>query len=134
MTRIALPLAALTMAASPLAAAEVTVTAQGPIVELSVTETVKGRVNARLQRPEGAVYKPPPGYKGNPDDFKRQCYIPWEVVVDAQGNLLSWKIDRCGDELLDQAAEQAIRAAAPFPPAPGGSGNYTIYGTAIFIK
>ncbi|WP_324260932.1 SIMPL domain-containing protein [Altererythrobacter sp. H2] len=43
MTRIALPLAALTMAASPLAAAEVTVTAQGPIVELSVTETVKGR-------------------------------------------------------------------------------------------
>ncbi|PAU86349.1 hypothetical protein CK507_16030 [Pseudomonas sp. WN033] len=97
-------------------------------------DTVKNRVIAHLQRPEGSVYKPPPGYRGDPNDFKRQCYIPYEIVVDANGRMQSYTIDRCGDELLDAAAERAILNAGPFPPPPGGSGQVTIYGTAIFIK
>lgn len=43
MHRIGLPLMAMAAAAVPANAADVTVAAQGPIVELSVTETVKGR-------------------------------------------------------------------------------------------
>lgn len=98
-------------------------------------DTVKNRVIANLKRPEGSVYKPPPGYKGDPNDFKRQCSIPYEITVDGNGRMLSFEIDRCVDEVLNQAAEQAIRSAEPFPPPPGdGSGQYIIYGTAIFIK
>lgn len=43
MNRFALPLAAIAAVAAPAAAADVTVSAQGPVVELSVTETVKAR-------------------------------------------------------------------------------------------
>ncbi|WP_304638934.1 TonB family protein [Pseudomonas sp.] len=96
---------------------------------------MKGQVIAGLQRPDGAVYAPPPGYKGDPNDFKRQCFIPYEITVDASGRMLSFEIDRCGDELLDAAAEQAIRAAGPFPPPPNqGATRYVIYGNAIFIR
>ena len=51
-----------------------------------------------------------------------------------RGQMVAFEIDPCGDAALDQAAEQAIRQAGPFPPPPGGvAGRYTIYGTAIFI-
>ncbi|MCL4673054.1 MAG: SIMPL domain-containing protein [Sphingomonadaceae bacterium] len=43
MNRIALPLAAIAAAAVPASAADVSVAVQGPVVELSVTETVKAR-------------------------------------------------------------------------------------------
>ncbi|MBX9897697.1 MAG: SIMPL domain-containing protein [Qipengyuania sp.] len=43
MTRIILPLTILAAAASPAAAAEIQIQSQGPVVELSVTETVKAR-------------------------------------------------------------------------------------------
>lgn len=42
MNHIALPLAAMAAIAAPASAADVTVAAQGPVIELSVTETVKG--------------------------------------------------------------------------------------------
>ncbi|WP_185268650.1 energy transducer TonB [Halopseudomonas xiamenensis] len=108
---------------------------RGRPVPSAYADTVKSRVTANLKRPEGSVYKPPPGYKGDPNDFKRQCYIPYEITVDATGRMLSYVIDRCGDELLDAAAEQAVRSAGPFPPPPNqGAEQYVIYGTAIFIK
>lgn len=104
-------------------------------VTAAYADTVKGRVTENLRRPEGAVYKPPPGYKGDPNDFKRQCYIPYEITVDGNGRVLSYEIDPCGDELLDTAAEQAVRNAGPFPPPPNqGADSYVIYGTAIFIN
>ncbi|CEA05305.1 Gram-negative bacterial tonB protein [Pseudomonas saudimassiliensis] len=108
---------------------------RGRPVPSAYADTVKNRVTAQLKRPEGSVYKPPPGYKGDPNDFKRQCYIPYEITVDANGRVLSYEIDRCGDELLDAAAERAVRGAGPFPPPPNqGAEKYVIYGTAIFIN
>lgn len=108
---------------------------RGRPVPAAYADTVKNRVTANLKRPEGAVYKPPPGYKGDPNDFKRQCYIPYEITVDGNGRVVSYQIDRCGDELLDAAAEQAVRNAGPFPPPPNpGADTYVIYGTAIFIN
>lgn len=98
-------------------------------------DTVKNRVIANLKRPEGAVYKPPPGYKGDPADFKRKCHISYEITLDSSGKMLSYEIDPCGDPLLDAAAEQAVLKAGPFPPPPNqGASRYTVYGTAIFIK
>ena len=108
---------------------------RGRMAPSGYADTVKNRVIANLKRPEGSVYKPPPGYKGDPNDFKRQCYIPYEITIDGSGRMVSFEIDRCGDAVLDQAAEQAIRSAGPFPAPPGdGGGQYIIYGTAIFIK
>ena len=108
---------------------------RGRPVPSAYADTVKNRVTANLKRPEGSVYKPPPGYKGDPNDFKRQCYIPYEITVDATGRMLSYVIDRCGDDLLDAAAEHAVRSSGPFPPPPNqGAEQYIIYGTAIFIK
>lgn len=43
MTRTILPIAIIAVATSPAAAAEIQLAAQGPVVELSVTETVKAR-------------------------------------------------------------------------------------------
>lgn len=107
---------------------------RGRMAPSGYANTVKGRVTANLQRPEGAVYKPPPGYRGDPNDFKRQCYIPYEITVDGAGQMVGFEIDPCGDALLDQAAREAIRRSGPFPPPPGGGeGRYTIYGTAIFL-
>lgn len=98
-------------------------------------DTVKNRVIANLKRPEGAVYKPPPGYKGDPADLKRKCHISYEITLDSSGKMLSYEIDPCGDPLLDAAAEQAVLKAGPFPPPPNqGAARYTVYGTAIFIK
>lgn len=98
-------------------------------------DTVKNRVIANLKRPDGAVYKPPPGYKGDPNDLKRKCFISYEITLDSAGKMLAYDIDRCGDPLLDAAAEQAVLKAGPFPPPPNqGASRYTVYGTAIFIK
>ena len=87
------------------------------------------------QAPGGGGVQAAAGLQGDPNDFKRQCYIPYEITVDASGRVLSYEIDRCGDELLDAAAEQAVRNAGPFPPPPNqGAERYVIYGTAIFIN
>lgn len=121
--------------AAPSAPAQSSEPVRGRPVPAAYADTVKNRVTANLRRPEGSVYKPPPGYKGDPNDFKRQCYIPYEITVDGNGRVVSYEIDRCGDELLDAAAEQAVRNAGPFPPPPNqGADTYVIYGTAIFIN
>lgn len=121
--------------AAPPPVAQASETVRSRPVPAGYADTVKNRVTANLRRPEGSVYKPPPGYKGDPNDFKRQCYIPYEITVDGAGQVLSYEIDRCGDELLDAAAEQAVRNAGPFPPPPNqGADKYVIYGTAIFIN
>ncbi|HDZ54925.1 MAG TPA: TonB C-terminal domain-containing protein [Pseudomonas xinjiangensis] len=121
--------------AAPPAPASDAAPGRGRQVPSGYADTVKNRVIAKLERPAGSVYKPPPGYKGDPNDFKRQCYIPYEITVDDTGQMVSYEIDRCGDAVLDDAAEQAILAAGPFPPPPNqGATRYVIYGTAIFIK
>jgi protein TonB len=104
-------------------------------VPAGYADTVKNRVIANLKRPEGAVYKMPAGSNVDPNDLKRKCFISYEITLDSAGKMLSYEIDRCGDPLLDAAAEQAVLKAGPFPPPPNqGAARYTVYGTAIFIK
>ncbi|CAG4884768.1 Protein TonB [Georgfuchsia toluolica] len=96
-------------------------------------DKVKTRVVAKLDYPPDAVYEPPPGYKGDPKQLKRQCTVPYEIVVDRNGKMISHHIEPCGDGMLDAAAEAALLKAGPFPPPPDlGAEQYVIYGSANF--
>lgn len=98
------------------------------------SEAVKSRVIAKVVYPANAVYPAPKGFKGDPRELMRQCTIPYEVVVDRQGQIVSYDIERCGDDLLDAAAEAAVLKAQPFTPPPEGAEQYRIYGSINFIK
>ena len=96
-------------------------------------EVIKAKVVANLVFPPDALYPAPKNFKGDPQLLKRRCVIPYEVVVDRSGKMISFKIERCGDDLLDAAAEAALRNAGTFPPPPNGDAEqYIIYGTANF--
>lgn len=97
-------------------------------------DAVKSRVIAKVVYPANALYPAPKGYKGDPRELMRQCTIPYEVVVDRQGQIVSYEIERCNDDLLDAAAEAAVLKAQPFPPPPEGAEQYRIYGSINFIK
>jgi protein TonB len=76
----------------------------------------------------------PTDYKVDSENFNRSCRIPYEIIVDAKGRMVSYTMDRCGNDVMDQAAERTILQAAPFPPPPNeGASQYTIHGTIIFI-
>ena len=94
---------------------------------------VKSRIIAKLDYPQDAVYEAPRNFKGDPKVLKRQCTVPYEIVVDRNGRMISHHLDPCGDDLLDAAAEAALLKAGPFPPPPDlGADQYVIYGSANF--
>lgn len=71
-----------------------------------------------------------------PDSARQQfqeCFVSYTVTVNRQGALLSYDIDRCGNDLLNQAARTAIEQAAPFPVPPDQGGDrYDIHGSLVF--
>lgn len=94
-------------------------------------EKVKGQVIANMEYPEDAVYKQQRGDKGPP--ARQQCMVSYEITVDRQGNMVSYKFDRCGSDKLDAAAEAALKKSGPFPPPPDlGAETYVIHGRQIF--
>lgn len=97
-------------------------------------DKVKAQVIAKVIYPANALYPAPRGFKGDPRELLRQCTIPYEVVVDRQGLIVSYEIEACQDELLDAAAEAAILKAQPFAPPPDGAEQYRIYGSINFMK
>jgi outer membrane biosynthesis protein TonB len=61
------------------------------------------------------------------------CLINYQITVDRQGNLLSYKIEPCTSPLVNEVAEARIKAAAPYPPPPDtGAATYTIYRSQVF--
>jgi outer membrane biosynthesis protein TonB len=61
------------------------------------------------------------------------CLINYQITVDRQGNLLSYKIDPCTSPPVNAIAEARIKAAAPYPPPPDtGAATYTIYRSQVF--
>lgn len=97
-------------------------------------EKVKSRVISQVIYPRNALYPPPRGFKGDPRILMRECTIPYELVVDRQGRIISYDLDPCQDELLVPAAEAAILQGQPYPPPPDGAEQYRIYGSINFKK
>lgn len=96
-------------------------------------EKVKNQVISNMQYPTDAYYKAPRNYKGDMKVLQQQCMISYEITVDKNGNMVSYKFDRCGTDKLDAAAEQALKNSGPFPPPPNqGAETYVIYGREIF--
>lgn len=96
-------------------------------------DKVKAKVVANIVRPDGAFYKATSGEKADAKHLQRQCTVPYEITVDREGKLVSYKIESCGDKLLDAAAEAALQKSGPFPPPPNaGAATYVIYGSANF--
>lgn len=63
----------------------------------------------------------------------QECFVSYTVSVDSNGNMLSYDIDKCGNDLLDQAVRNAILQAAPFPVPPNlGAERYAIQGSLVF--
>lgn len=66
-------------------------------------------------------------------DRRNTCVVNYSVTVSRSGGLAGFNIDPCGVPEINQAAKDAIRAAAPFPAPPDlGAAVATVHGTLIF--
>jgi len=84
-------------------------------------EKVKSRVNAAIVYPADAKR------------FLQQCWVAYTLTVDRNGTMLDYKIDNCGDDRLDAAAEAALIKGGPYPPPPDtGAASYEIHGAFVF--
>jgi protein TonB len=84
-------------------------------------EKVKARVNAMIVYPADSKH------------FLQQCWVQYTLTVDRNGQLLDYKIDNCGDDRLDAAAEAALIKGGPYPPPPDkGAASYEIFGAIVF--
>lgn len=90
-------------------------------------EKVKTRVNAAIVYPADAKR------------FLQQCWVEYTLTVDRNGNLLNYRIENCGDDRLDAAAQAALIKGGPYPPPPsppslpdGGAASYEIHGALVF--
>jgi protein TonB len=66
-------------------------------------------------------------------DRRNTCVVNYAVKISRSGALAGFTIDPCGVPEINQAAQTAIRAAAPFPAPPDlGASTTTVHGTLIF--
>jgi periplasmic protein TonB len=66
-------------------------------------------------------------------DHRNTCVINYTVSVARDGSLANFSIDACAVPEINQAAQNAIRAAGPFPLPPDlGAAHYDVHGTLIF--
>jgi protein TonB len=66
-------------------------------------------------------------------DRRNTCVVNYAVAIRENGDLARLSIDACAVPEINQAARDAIQAAAPFPRPPGlGALEYTVHGSLIF--
>ncbi|MFL9927225.1 TonB family protein [Herbaspirillum lusitanum] len=59
--------------------------------------------------------------------------VSYKITLNPQGELLKYDIQSSGNEVLDKAAVEAIKAAAPFPRLPDlGGSSYLLSGAIVF--
>jgi protein TonB len=85
---------------------------------------------------EAAVKRAVLSHKQQPTlawDRRNTCVVNYAVTIARSGALAGLSIDPCGVPEINQAAQDAIRAAAPFPRPPDlGAATTTVHGTLIF--
>ena len=99
------------------------------------SDKIQNQVLSHVDTPKDAYYKPPRNYKGDMEVLRQECVVGYEVTIDRQGNIVSLKMDPCGNDKYDAAAEKAVRDAAPYQPPPDlGADTYVIQRRIIFRK
>ena len=64
---------------------------------------------------------------------RQQGRVGYKLTLDPQGALVSFEIQSCGSDVLDEAARDAIKRAAPFPKLPDlGGSTYLLAGSIVF--
>lgn len=64
---------------------------------------------------------------------RQEGRIGYTLQLNPQGGLIGFELEPSGIEALDQAAAEALRAAAPFPPLPElGGGSYRLSGAIVY--
>ncbi len=82
---------------------------------------VYSRINSRTTYPRVAKLR---GDEGR---------VVYKITLSPQGELLKYDIQSSGNEVLDKAAIDAIKAAAPFPQLPDlGGSSYLLSGAIVF--
>lgn len=103
-------------------------------VPSNYADTVKDRIIAKLEYPKNAYITVRSATTGKFVTIPLQCTIPYQITVGNDGRMISYRIEPCGQPLLDAAAEAALMKAGPFPPPPDlGAKEYVIYGSANFL-
>lgn len=82
---------------------------------------VHGRINSKTVYPRVAKLR---GDEGR---------VLYRISLSPQGELVKYEIQSSGNEMLDRAAVDAIKAAAPFPKLPDlGGSAYLLSGAIVF--
>jgi protein TonB len=82
---------------------------------------VYARINGNTQYPREAKQR------------RQQGKVGYRLTLSPQGALLNVEIQSSGNDVLDDAARDAIRRAAPFPPLPDlGGSSYLLAGNIVF--
>ena len=64
---------------------------------------------------------------------RQQGRVGYKLTLNPQGALLGFELQTSGNEILDQAAREAIERAAPFPKLPDlGGSTYLLAGFIVF--
>jgi len=64
---------------------------------------------------------------------RQEGRIGYTLQLNPQGGLIDFELEPSGIEALDQAAAEALRAAAPFPPLPDlGGSSYRVSGAIVY--
>ncbi|WP_156924387.1 TonB family protein [Derxia gummosa] len=64
---------------------------------------------------------------------RQEGRIGYRLTLAQDGTLLSYELDKCGIDALDAAAEEALKAAAPFPKLPDlGAASYRLAGAIVY--
>lgn len=96
---------------------------------------IQNQVLAKVESPKDALFKAPRNYKGDMEVLRQECVVGYALTIDRQGNIVSLKMDPCGNDKYDAAAEAAVRNAAPYPPPPDlGAETYVIERRIVFRK
>lgn len=105
--------------AAPQAAAPRQISTEG--IPTDYVNQVYARINRNADYPREAKMR------------RQQGKVGYRLTLNPDGSLVSFDIQSSGVEVLDEAAREAIRRAAPFPRLPDlGGSSYLLAGNIVF--
>ena len=106
-------------AVAPVAAAPKQISTEG--IPTDYVNQVYARINSNTDYPREAKMR------------RQQGKVGYRLTLNPQGALISFDIQPSGFDVLDEAARDAIKRAAPFPRLPDlGGSTYLLAGNIVF--